>query len=261
MTAERFIPNPFSQSGGERLYRTGDIGRYHSDGEIEYLGRTDHQVKIRGFRIELGEIESVLCQHPQVLESVVLVREDTLGDQRLVAYLLTEQEQRPGSIEFQHFLREKLPEHMIPSVFVQLDEFPLTPNGKLNRRALPVPDSSRPDIADRFVAPTNPLEEDLAQMFSALLGVERVGIEDNFFELGGHSLLAMQLISRVRADFDMEIGLRDFFEAPTVTRLAEMMEAAFLATTEAGEIAEMLSELELIEEDTETNETTTQNRH
>ena len=262
MTAERFIPHPFSQSGGARLYRTGDVGRYRSDGNIEYLGRTDHQVKVRGFRIELGEIESVLCQHAGVRESIVLAREDTPGDQRLVAYLLTgqEEQQRPSSIELQHFLREKLPEHMIPSVFVRLDEFPLTPNGKLNRRALPVPDSSRPDIADRFVAPTNPLEEDLAQMFSTLLGVERVGIEDNFFELGGHSLLAMQLISRVRADFDMEIGLREFFQTPTVKRLAEMMEAAFLATTEAGEIEEMLSELELIEEDTETNETT-QNRH
>jgi acyl carrier protein len=163
--------------------------------------------------------------------------------------------------QLRQHLAEKLPEHMIPSMFVQLSEFPLTPNGKIDRSALPPPDSARAEPADRFVAPTNPLEEDLAQLFSALLGVERVGIEDNFFELGGHSLLAMQLISRVRADFDMEIGLRDFFEAPTVTRLAEMMEAAFLATTEAGEIAEMLSELELIEEDTETNETTTQNRH
>jgi amino acid adenylation domain-containing protein len=251
MTAERFVPHPFSTTPGARLYRTGDIGRYLEDGNIEFLGRADHQVKIRGFRIELGEIESVLTQHSQVREAVVAAQETGPAGgkgQRLVAYVVAEAGTQLQTSQLRQHLVEKLPEHMIPSVFVQLDEFPLTPNGKLNRRALPVPDSSRPDIADRFVAPTNPLEEDLAQMFSALLGVERVGIEDNFFELGGHSLLAMQLISRVRADFDMEIGLRDFFEAPTVTRLAEMMEAAFLATTEAGEIAEMLSELELIEE-------------
>jgi acyl carrier protein len=237
------------------------VGRYLSDGNIEYLGRLDDQVKVRGFRIELGEIEAVLMQHGDVRESIVMAREDTPGDQRLVAYLLTGQEPYPGSTELQNFLRKKLPEHMIPSVFVRLDEFPLTPSGKLNRRALPVPDSNRPDLADSFVAPGNPLEEDLAQMYSTLLGVERVGIEDNFFELGGHSLLAMQLISRVRADFDIEIGLPEFFRTPTVKHLAEMMEAAFLATTEDGELEEMLSELKLIEEDAETKGTRAGNDH
>jgi acyl carrier protein len=259
LTAEKFIPHPYSSRGGARLYRTGDIARYLADGNIEYLGRTDNQVKVRGYRIELGEIESVLSQHSQVREAVVVAQETAAGQKRLVGYVVAE----AGAVstsELRQHLAEKLPEYMIPALLVQLEELPLTPNGKVDRRALPVPDSNRPNLPDRFVAPTNPLEEDLARLFSTLLGVERIGIEDNFLELGGHSLLAMQLISRVRADFDIEIGLQEFFDTPTVKHLGTMMEAAFLATTEAGEIEKMLSELELIEEDTETNETTARPR-
>ncbi len=262
LTAEKFIPDPFSARAGARLYRTGDLARYLADGNIEYLGRTDNQVKVRGYRIELGEIESVLSQHSQVREAVVVVQETTGGggQQRLVGYVVTEAGAELSTSELRQHLTEKLPEYMIPALFVQLEELPLTPNGKVDRRALPEPDSNRPNLPDRFVPPTNPLEEDLARLFSTLLGVERIGIEDNFLELGGHSLLAMQLISRVRADFDMEIGLQEFFDTPTVKHLGAMMEAAFLATTEAGEIEKMLSELELIEEDTETNETTARHR-
>jgi acyl carrier protein len=251
LTAERFVPHPFSASGGARLYRTGDIVRYLSDGQIEFLGRADHQVKIRGFRIELGEIEAVLYQHERVREAVVVAREAVTGQQRLVGYVVAEDGEELSAGDLRKHLSEKLPEHMIPSVFMLLDELPHTPNGKLDRRALPVPDSARPDLQHcSFVAPAGPLERDLANMWSGLLGVEQIGIHDNFFELGGHSLIAMQLVSRVRADFDLEIGLRDFFQRPTIEELAKMIEEAFFARSEDGnEMEAMLSQLEEIEEE------------
>ena len=227
LTAEKFIPDPFSAAPGARMYRTGDLARYRPDGNIEFLGRADHQVKIRGFRIELGEIEAALGQHPAVREAVVLAREDAArAEKRLVAYVVAEREPLPTTTDLRNFLKEKLPEYMVPAVFVLLDALPLMPNGKIDRRALPSPDRSRPELDKAFVAPRTPTEELLAEIWAQLLDLERVGIHDNFFDLGGHSLLATQLVSRMRETFQVEIPLRRLFEVPTVAGLAESIEAA-----------------------------------
>ena len=226
LTAEKFIPDPFSAAPGARLYKTGDLARYRPDGNIEFLGRADHQVKIRGFRIELGEIEAALGQHPAVREAVVLAQEDAAGEKRLVSYVVADREPLPTTTDLRNFLKEKLPEYMVPAVFVLLDALPLMPNGKVDRRALPAPDRSRPDLDKAFVAPRTPTEELLAEIWAQLLDIERVGIHDNFFDLGGHSLLATQLVSRMREAFQVEIPLRRLFEVPTVAGLAESIEAA-----------------------------------
>jgi acyl-coenzyme A synthetase/AMP-(fatty) acid ligase len=232
LTAEKFAPNPFSRDPGSRLYRTGDVARYLPDGNIEFLGRSDHQVKVRGFRIELGEIEAVLGRHPTVHQSVVLAREDTPAGstaapgtgKRLVAYIVPKQMTGPTVSELRSFLKEKLPEHMIPSAFVFLDALPLTSHGKVDRAALPVPDQLRPELERAFVAPRTPVEVELAGIWAKVLQLERVGIHDDFFELGGHSLLATQVISRLRAAFHIDLPLRSLFERPTVAGLAERIE-------------------------------------
>ncbi len=221
LTQEKFISNPFSQEEEARLYKTGDLGRYLPDGNIEYLGRIDHQVKIRGFRIELGEIETVVSQHPSVLQTVVIAREDVSGNKRLVAYVVVKPEQvLPTPSQLRDFAKEQLPDYMLPSTFVFLDTLPLTPNGKVDRRALPAPNTS--DLIDtrNFVAPRTSTEEMLAAIWSQVLGLERIGIHDNFFELGGHSLLATQVISRLRQAFGVEISLQQLFETPTIAGLA-----------------------------------------
>ncbi|HYO83077.1 MAG TPA: amino acid adenylation domain-containing protein, partial [Bryobacteraceae bacterium] len=223
LTAERFIPHPFSHEAGARLYRTGDAGRYLSDGNIEHMGRLDDQVKVRGFRIELGEIEAVLASYPGVREAAVVVREDKSGDKRLVAYVVADGEEATGKL-LRDYLRERMPDYMIPSAFVMLDSLPLTPNGKLDRRALPMPDSMSLVSEAGFVAPRTPVEEIVAGIWSKLLGVERIGVADNFFDLGGHSLLATQVISRVRDAFGQEVALRSLFEQPTVAGLASALE-------------------------------------
>ncbi|MTJ18651.1 non-ribosomal peptide synthetase [Dolichospermum sp. UHCC 0299] len=220
LTGQRFISNPFQRSkGGERLYRTGDLARYLPNGELEYLGRIDQQVKIRGFRIELGEIEGLLAQHPAVWESVVVVREDEPSNKRLVAYVVPQVAQAPTTAELRSFLKKKLPDYMIPNAIVILESLPLTSNGKIDRRSLPVPES-RAGIEESLVAPRTPVEEKLAQIWAKVLRVEQVGIHDNFFELGGHSLLATQLVSRIRTSFKVELPLRSLFAAPTVAELA-----------------------------------------
>ncbi|WP_414588179.1 amino acid adenylation domain-containing protein, partial [Scytonema sp. PCC 10023] len=224
LTAEKFIPNPFSSQPGERLYKTGDLVRYLTDGNIEYLGRIDYQVKMRGFRIELGEIESLLSQHPTVQQAVVIAKE-IAGDKRLVAYLVPQNETTPTISELRSFLKQQLPEYMVPSYFVLLDGLPLTPNGKVDRKALPDP-SGQPEASHDFVAPRTPIEEMLASIWASLLQVERVGIHDNFFELGGHSLLATQLMSRLQKTFAVELPLRSLFELPTVAALAESIATA-----------------------------------
>ncbi|WP_445246414.1 amino acid adenylation domain-containing protein, partial [Microcoleus sp. OTE_8_concoct_300] len=225
LTAQKFIVNPWSQDPNARLYKTGDLARYQSDGNIEYLGRMDHQVKMRGFRIELGEIEAVLSQHPVVQQSVAIVREDIPGNQQLVAYLITHKEQAPpNASELRNFLKQQLPEYMAPSAFVTLDSLPLTPNGKIDRRALPAPDTSRPFGEKGYVAPQTPVEEMLARIWAQVLAVKEVSIHDNFFDLGGHSLLATQLISRVRDTFNVEFPLRGLFDSPTVASLSERLE-------------------------------------
>ncbi len=228
LTAEKFIPDPFSGEPGARLYKTGDLARYRSDGNIEFLGRMDHQVKIRGFRIELGEIEAVLGLHPAIRQAVVVSREDETGDSRLAAYVLPKEDAGPAPTagDLRRFLQQKLPEHMIPSAFVFLDQMPLTPNGKVNRKALPAPDRTRPDGDFGYAAPRTPTEEMLTAIWAGLLGLERVGIHDNFFELGGHSLLATQAASQVRRIFHAEIPLRFLFESPTVADLAALLQSS-----------------------------------
>src|ERR1044071_5418236 len=226
LTAERFIPHPFSSEAGERLYRTGDIARFLPDGEIEFLGRSDEQVKVRGFRIELGEVESALREQMGVRACVVIAREDTPGDKRLVAYITAEDGRGVETSELRAALRGLLPEYMVPSAFVVLEELPLTPNGKVDRRALPAPDASRPDLDEAHVSAGNPVEEVLAGIWADVLGLERIGIHDNFLELGGHSLLATRAFSRVREAFQVEVPIKTLFEAPTVAGLARVISAA-----------------------------------
>ncbi|HYR09422.1 MAG TPA: amino acid adenylation domain-containing protein, partial [Longimicrobium sp.] len=213
LTAERFVPDPFSVKGGARRYRTGDRARWLADGAIEYLGRLDHQVKVRGFRIELGEIEAVLRRHGSVTDCVVMARAEA-GEQRLVAYVVGGVE----AAELRAHLRQSLPEYMVPAAFVFMDALPLTPNGKLDRKALP---ASELAVAEEgYVAPRTPVEEVLAGIWAEVLGLERVGVEESFFDLGGHSLLATRVVSRVRAVFAVELPLRALFEGPTVAEMA-----------------------------------------
>ncbi|RKH00529.1 amino acid adenylation domain-containing protein, partial [Corallococcus sp. CA047B] len=220
LTAARFVDDRFGPVPGRKLYRAGDLARRLPSGDLEYLGRIDHQVKLRGFRIELGEIESSLSTHPDVRETVVIVREDVPGDQRLVAYVV------PATVEagvLREHLRARLPEYMVPAAFVGLGALPLTTNGKVDRRELPAPTASTSSSEDD--APLTPLQEQLASLFREVLRVERVGAHDDFFDLGGHSLLATQLVTRVAARFGVDLPLRTLFEAPTLTQLAERIQA------------------------------------
>jgi amino acid adenylation domain-containing protein len=243
LTAEKFIPNPFSDEPGARLYRTGDLARYLPDGKIEFLGRIDHQVKIRGYRIELGEIEAVLSQQPAVLEAVVVAQNNAL-DKRLVAYVV----HRPGADisanELRGFLKQKLPDYMIPSAFVVLDALPLTPNGKADRKALPAPDHSPRKMEESYQAPRTPAEEMLVEIWTEILKLERIGIHDNFFDLGGHSLLATQVISRVRTAFQTEVALRTLFEMPTIAEFANAIVTERAATLDDGALAGIFKEIE-----------------
>jgi amino acid adenylation domain-containing protein len=220
-TAEKFLPNPFSTEPGARMYRTGDLARYLPDGRIEFLGRMDHQVKLRGFRIELGEIESALRKHEAVRDCVVTTSEVAPGDPRLIAYVVYERELTNEALR--RHLKHSLPDYMIPSYFVDLTELPLSPNGKIDRRALPVPTPIRSGLAQEFVPPRNELEQLVQGIWQAVLGVERVGIHDNFFELGGHSLLATQIVARINLSFKIDFPLRRMFETPTVAGLAEAL--------------------------------------
>ncbi|HEV2852358.1 MAG TPA: non-ribosomal peptide synthase/polyketide synthase [Thermoanaerobaculia bacterium] len=230
LTAQRFIPDPFSGRPGARLYRSGDLARRRPDGDVEYLGRIDSQVKVRGFRIELGEVEASLNRHPGVRESVVLALPDSSGGRRLVAYLVP----RDGEVavhELKEHLRLSLPEYMVPAAFVSLERLPLTGNGKVDRRALPAPEEAQSDR--EAVAPRNPVEARLAEAWREVLRVETVGAHDNFFELGGHSLLVAQLASRVRGAFGVELPLRAVFEAPDLAGLAGRIAAMLPERTEA----------------------------
>jgi aspartate racemase len=226
LAAEKFIPHPFSNEPGARLYKTGDLARYFPDGTIEFLGRMDHQVKIRGYRIELGEIETILEEHSRIGQAVVVGREETRGDKRLVGYVVPNGAPAPDTSELRSFVQRKLPDYMVPSAFVFLDALPLTPSGKVDRRALPALDQSRPELEIPFVAPRTPLEESMAKIWAELLKVEKVGVHDNFFALGGHSLLATQVISRVRDAFHAEVFLPSLFEKPTLAGFAEAVTEA-----------------------------------
>jgi amino acid adenylation domain-containing protein len=224
LTAQRFIANPFGTDGG-RLYRTGDLARYLSDGNIEFLGRIDHQVKIRGFRVEPGEIEARLLNHPEVREAAVIVREDTPGDQRLVAYVISAGNALLDPAVLREHLTQKLPDYMVPGAFVQLDVLPMTPNGKLDRAALPKPDLQGQANTQHAEARTQD-EQALAQIWAQVLKLPKVGIHDDFFNIGGHSLLATQVISRIREIFALEIPLRGLFEARTIAQFAHYLDKA-----------------------------------
>ncbi len=224
LTAERFIPDSFSGVPGARLYRTGDLARWRGDGVLEFLGRADAQVKVRGYRIELAEVEAALLAFDNVGQAVALVREDVPGDKRLVGYIAA-----PESLDvaaLRASLKQRLPEYMVPSALVRLDALPLTANAKVDRKALPAPDAAGMSSAETYVAPRNPTEELLAELFAGVLRLPQVSVTGNFFELGGHSLLATQVISRIRATFGMELPLRALFEAPTVAALAQRISAA-----------------------------------
>ena len=223
LTAERFVPDPFGGEPGGRIYKTGDLTRWLPDRQIEFVGRNDFQIKVRGFRVELGEIETMLRAHEGVREAVVVARTDARGDAYLTAYVVAARGPLPTAGELRAFLKEKLPEYMLPSVYLVLDKLPLTPHGKVDRRALPRSEGAMHALDAPFVAPHNAIEEVLAEIFAEVLKVERVGVNDNFFDLGGHSLLATQLVSRVRKDFQPDLPLRKIFEAPTVAALAALL--------------------------------------
>ncbi len=251
LTAERFIPDPFDEQGGGRLYRTGDVTRYRDEGLIEYVGRLDHQVKIRGFRIELGEIEARLQEHAQVREALVIDIDGPSGKQ-LAAYLVpndpalaladaaTQQALRG---QLRDYLKVGLPDYMVPAHLLVLAQMPMTPNGKLDRKALPKPDPSL--WQQDYVAPRNEREQQLAAIWAEVLQVERVGLHDNFFELGGHSLLAAQVISRIHSSLGIDIPLRLIFEKPQLNEFSQAFEDAGLALTADGlsDIERMMNEM------------------
>ena len=244
LTAERFIRDPFSEKTGARMYKTGDLGRWLPDGNIEYLGRNDFQVKIRGFRIELGEIEAKLAGCDGVRDAVVLAREDQPGDKRLVAYVIAQEGSELSAASLRAKLSTLLPEYMVPSAFVSVESYPLTPNGKLDRKALPAPDQLSV-VSQAYEAPKGKAEGEIAQIWQELLGLERVGRHDHFFDLGGHSLLAVRFISRIRQVLGVEIALRDLFARPTVVELAQVLESAGEAAVPPIELADRSMRLPL----------------
>jgi non-ribosomal peptide synthetase component F/acyl carrier protein len=264
LTSQKFISNPFSRDSNSRLYQTGDLARYLPNGEIEYLGRLDHQVKIRGFRIELGEIETVLSQHPQVRSSVAISRVDDANRQRLVAYIVPQLAADKENLEvtftpslplslspsqLRSYLKQRLPEYMVPSALVMLDSLPLTANGKIDRRALNSFDRARLNLETAFVEARNPVEASLVEIWTELLQIDHVGIYDNFFELGGHSLLSVQIVSRIRDTFGIELSLRSLFEANTIADLAEIIAQKQIEKADNKLLAEMLTDLERLPPD------------
>ncbi|HEV2148772.1 MAG TPA: amino acid adenylation domain-containing protein [Longimicrobiaceae bacterium] len=224
LTAERFLPDPFGAEPGARMYRTGDLARWRDGGELEFAGRVDDQVKIRGFRVETGEVEAVLAACPRVRQAAVVAREDAPGARRLVAYVVpADAGAPPEARELHAWLRERLPEYMVPSAFVALDAVPLTPAGKLDRRALPAPERDHASVGGAFVAPRNAVEEVLAGVWQEVLGLERVGVHDSLFDLGGHSLSATRVVAQVREIFQVQFPVRVLFESPTIARMAELL--------------------------------------
>jgi amino acid adenylation domain-containing protein len=225
LTAEKFVPHPLAVKPGSRLYRTGDFGRRLPDGGIQFVGRADQQLKVRGFRVEPMEIERTICEHPGVWQAVVTAREDSAGDVQLMAYLATGRGDAAPIAGLRRFLKDRLPGHMIPAVFVKLAAMPLTRNGKIDRSALPDPGTARPEMDSPFVPASSPVEVELAGIWAAVLEVERVGIHDNFFDLGGHSLSAFRLVSRVVQAFQLDLSLKALFDAPTVAEMARVIQA------------------------------------
>jgi len=247
LTRAAFLPD--TAGGNARIYLTGDLGRMQPDGCLEYLGRKDSQVKIRGNRVELAEIEMALLGLPAIKEAVVVSSRDRFGEERPVAYIVAVRGFEPVTGELRSFLRERLPEYMIPSVFMFLEALPLLPNGKVDRRALPSSDSVRPELEKAFIAPCSPVEGELARIWSEVLRLERVGVNDNFFDLGGHSLLATRVICQVREVFHVEIPLRVLFQNPTVTGVAIEIAKAQAKTVAPEDMAGLLSDLESLSDE------------
>jgi len=233
LTGEKFVKDPFSIDPSARLYRTGDLARYLANGEIAYLGRIDEQIKILGHRIEPNEIVAVLDRHPHVQASLVVAREEAYREKHLVAYVVLDPGPQTSAADLRSFLEQELPQYMVPAVFVRLERFPLTQNGKVDRAALPAPNSENTLRDEAFTAPRTPVEERLAVMLSALLGLEQVSVHDNFFMLGGHSLLGTQLISQIRGAFGVELALRTLFESPTIEQLSLEIERLVMAQVAA----------------------------
>jgi amino acid adenylation domain-containing protein len=221
LNKERFIADPFSGQIGSRLYKTGDLARYRKDGILEYLGRVDNQVKVRGYRIELGEIEATLASDPRVKSCAVLVREDEPGNKQLVGYVVPREGKAPTAEDLQQFVKQKLPEYMAPSQFVFLDSIPLTTNGKVDRKALPAPTYGNVSEGKDFAAPRSETEKAIADIWSKLMKLERIGIHDDFFDFGGHSLMAMKMVSQIEERFGVSLPLADFLEEPTIAGLAK----------------------------------------
>jgi amino acid adenylation domain-containing protein len=244
LTVERFVKDPFSNDPWARLYRTGDLARFLANGEIAYLGRIDEQIKILGHRIEPNEIVSVLDHHPHIQSSLVLAHEETCRQKHLVAYVVLHPESQTSAADLRGFLEMELPQYMIPTVFVRVETMPLTQNGKIDRAALPLPNSENTLRDQEFTAPRTPVEERLAVMLSTLLGLEQVSVHDNFFMLGGHSLLGTQLISQIRGAFSVELALRTLFESPTIEQLSQEIERLVMVQVEAmseDEVERMLA--------------------
>jgi acyl carrier protein len=242
LNEDRFLPHPFRDDPAERLYRTGDLGRFLPDGNIEFLGRIDQQVKIRGFRVEPAEVETVLTQFPGVRRAVVLAEPDSDGNTQLAAYV--ESDQIPGTPELRSYLSSRLPEYLVPARFVAVRAIPLTSNGKVDTRSLAALGNTDSSQAHALAAPGNPDEEKLAAIWREVLHRDRVGVHDNFFDLGGHSLLAMQIISRVRSRFGVQLPVQTFLATPTVADLAAKIRQCPQIETEEEEIARILQELE-----------------
>ena len=240
LTHERFIQHPFSSDPDARLYKTGDLSRYLPDGQIVFMGRSDYQIKIRGYRIEPDEIVAILNEHPAVQTSIVVAREDSAGDKQLVAYIVPTAALHVSASSLQDMLAERLPAYMIPTTFVLLEALSLTPNGKVDRSALPVPDAFNTLRNEVTASPSTPLEEQLVSLLAPLLGLEQVGIDDNFFMLGGHSLLGTQLIARIADTFGVTMTLRTLFDAPTVRELSYEIEELIIAKVDAMSDDEVL---------------------
>ena len=243
LTAQRFVPNPFAQTPGERLYNTGDLARWLPNGEIEFLGRADYQVKIRGYRIELGEIETVLNNHPAISHAIVQPWEDNISDKKLVAYLVAKTDARSlNPADLKAYASEKLPLYMVPSSWMYLDTMPLTPNNKVDRRALPKPTNNSID----YVAPRNVIEEALTEIWQPLIKVEKIGVKDNFFDLGGHSLIAAQIHTQMRKIFSIDLSLKDLFESLTIEKTAQLILAKEIQTGRSEKIAKAFMRMKKI---------------
>ncbi len=247
LTSQKFIANPFSDDPGDRLYKTGDIVRYHEDGNLEFLGRADNQIKIRGFRVELEEIERAIRSH-QAVENCVVIATDG-DDKRLVAYIITNEGSRDSIGDLRSLLKTKLPSYMIPAAFEVIDDFPLTSSGKINRRALPEPQFNRPAADATMDLPGTPLEEMLLETWKEVLNLDQIGVSENFFDLGGHSLLAARLVSNIRSTMDVELNMVDVFEAPTISSLAELLYPRVAGTESDTELARLIEELSGLSEE------------